>query len=280
MTGDVVIDGLEQHPNLPTILGVLAQLPHIADADLTRLAGAWRNTVSVAEARQRALSPDAPLIVEVLTVFEVISALFADDIAGGPNYIENDPAVTVVGLNAIRDAVTAVYAHPILARWEYEALMTAWRTVYPKPTMSEPDLGPAGPDIKRLLETLPRLARRCHDATGREAFEGLVVAALTLDEDEHDDAVETAFHAAVLTGRRRLWVLLRRGTAKSLAGWCPTCRVHGTPSDGVHDEERVLGLCADAACGLLVCDVVDPCTTATLTAPASQLIPLQRGAHG
>src|SRR5512135_68450 len=84
--GDVVIDRLEEHPNLPAILGVLAQLPHIADADLSRLAGVrgeTRNTVSVAEARQRALS----------AVFEVISALFADDIAGGPNYIENDPTV-------------------------------------------------------------------------------------------------------------------------------------------------------------------------------------------
>ena len=278
MSGDVVIDRLEEHPNLAAILGVLAQLPHIADADLTRLGGAWRNTVSVAEARQRALSPDAPLVVEVLAIFGVISALFADDIAGGPNYIEVDPAVTVVALNVIRDAVAAVYAHPILARWEYDALMAAWRSVYPRPTLSRPDLGPAGPDITRLIETLPRLARRCHDAEGREAFEGLVVTALTLDEDEHDDAVEAAFRAAVLTGRRRLWVLLRRSAAEGLAGVCPTCRVHGTPSDGLHDEERVLGLCADAACGLLVSDVVDACTSATLTAPVSQLIPMQRRA--
>ena len=168
MPGDVIIDRLEEHPNLPAILGVLAQLPHIADADLSRLAGVrgeTRNTVSVAEARQRALS----------AVFEVISALFADDIAGGPNYIENDPTVTAVALHAVRDAVTAVHAQPILARWEYDALLTAWRSVIPETHPERAGPRPGGPDIKRLLETLPRLARRCHDAEGREAFEALVV---------------------------------------------------------------------------------------------------------
>ena len=106
MPGDVVIDGLEQHPNLPAILGVLAQLPHIADADLTRLGGAWRNTVSVVEARQLALSPDAPLVVEVLTVFEVISALFADDVAGGPGPARHIGRDEPVG--EFDDAVTSV----------------------------------------------------------------------------------------------------------------------------------------------------------------------------
>ena len=58
----------------------------------------------------------------------------------------------------------------------------------------------------------------------REAFQGLVVAALTLDEAEHDDAVVTAFRAAVLTGRRRLWVLLRRRAPKGLAAKAPPAR--------------------------------------------------------
>ena len=79
------------------------------------------------------------LVVEVLAVFGVISRLFADDIACGPTYIEVDSAVTVVALHAVRDAVAAVYAHPILARWEYDALMAAWRSVYPRPTVSQPD---------------------------------------------------------------------------------------------------------------------------------------------
>jgi hypothetical protein len=272
----MTIDRLEEHPNLPAILGVLAQLPHITDADLPKLAAAWRNMVSVAEARCRALSPDSPLVIEVLAAFDAISALFADDIAGDTDYVKIDPAVTVVALKAVRDAVAAVYARPILSRGEYGALMGAWRSVYPRSTILEPDLGPAGPDIKRLLGTLPQLARRCHDLKAREAFEGLVVAALTLDEDEHNNAIDTAFLAAVRTGRRRIWALVRRSAAEGLGRFCPTCRVHGLPSDGLYDDERVLALCADAACALLVSDAVDPWTSAKLTAPVNQLIPLQR----
>ena len=99
---------------------------------------------------------------------------------------------------------------------------------------------------------------------GREAFEGLVVAALTLDEDEHNNAIDAAFRAAVRTGRRRMWALVRRSAAEGLGRFCPTCRVHGLPSDGLYDDERVLALCADAACALLVSDAVDPWTSAKL----------------
>ncbi|MGZ4665421.1 MAG: hypothetical protein ACXV5Q_10345 [Frankiaceae bacterium] len=276
MPRHLTIDRLEEHPNLPAILGVLAQLPHISDADLPKLAAALRNTVSVAEARRRALTPDSPLVIEVLAAFDAISALFADDIAGDSDYVKIDPAVTIVALKAVRDAVAATYARPSLSRGEYGALMGAWRAVYPRPSIVEPELGPAGPDIKRLLGALPQLARRCHDPKGREAFEGLVVAALTLDEDEHNDAVDAAFRAAVRTGRRRIWALVRRSAAEGLGRFCQTCRVHGLPSDGLYDDERVLGLCADAACALLVSDAVDPSTSAKLTAPVSRLIPLQR----
>ena len=55
-----VIDTLDAHPNLSEILGVLAQLPHVSDGDLSRLAAAWHNTVALAEARARALDPDCP----------------------------------------------------------------------------------------------------------------------------------------------------------------------------------------------------------------------------
>ncbi len=276
MPRHLTIDRLEEHPNLPAILGVLAQLPHISDADLPKLAAAWRNTASVAEARRRALTPDSPLVIEVLAAFDAISALFADDIAGDSDYIKIDPTVTIVALKAVRDAVAATYARPTLSRSEYGALMGAWRAVYPRPTIAEPDLGPAGTDIKRLLGALPQLARRCHDLQAREAFEGLVVTALTLDEDEHNDAVDTAFRAAVRTGRRRIWALVRRSAAEGLGRFCQICRVHGLPSDGPYDDERVLGLCADAACALLVSDAVDPATAVKLTTPVSTLVPLQR----
>src|SRR5438132_1143576 len=45
------IVALDEHPNLPEILGVLAQLAHVSDADLPRLAKAWHNTVFLAYAR-------------------------------------------------------------------------------------------------------------------------------------------------------------------------------------------------------------------------------------
>ena len=39
---------LEEHPNLPEVLGVLARLAHVADDDLPRLAAAWTNDAFLA----------------------------------------------------------------------------------------------------------------------------------------------------------------------------------------------------------------------------------------
>ena len=79
----VVVQRLEDHPNLPEVLGVLAQLAHIRDEDLPLLAPGWANSPSPsprpATARSR---PDSPLVVEVLSAFDAVSALFADDLAG------------------------------------------------------------------------------------------------------------------------------------------------------------------------------------------------------
>ena len=77
-----VVQRLEEHPNLSAVLGVLAQLAHISDDDLPRLAEGWVNSPSIAQARDRALSPDSPLVVEVLAAFDAVSALFADDLLG------------------------------------------------------------------------------------------------------------------------------------------------------------------------------------------------------
>src|SRR5436305_10466375 len=90
------IVSLDVHPNLPEILGVLAQLPHISDRDLARLADNWRNTVFLAEARARALDPDSPLVLEVLAAFEAVQALFADDVSGEADYVELDPEIASV----------------------------------------------------------------------------------------------------------------------------------------------------------------------------------------
>src|SRR3954463_15767373 len=106
------IVALDDHPNLPEILGVLAQLAHVSDADLPRLAKAWHNTVFLAEARARALSPDSPLVLEVLSAFEAVQALFADDLSGEEDYLSVEPEVAAVALKAIRDAIAAAYARP------------------------------------------------------------------------------------------------------------------------------------------------------------------------
>ena len=134
------ISMLEEHPNLTEILGVLAQLAHIRDADLPRLAEAWNNTVAVPEARDRALSPDSPLVLEALAAFEALGALFDDDIRGEAAYVTIASDVTSTALKAVRDAIAASYAKPILSRAEYAALMRAWRVVYPEATVDEPDL--------------------------------------------------------------------------------------------------------------------------------------------
>jgi hypothetical protein len=265
---------LEDHPNLAEILGVLAQLAHIGDADLEALARSWRNTVAVAEARRKALSPDSPLIIEVLAAFDAVAALYADDLEGEADYLLVDPGTVNTALKAVRDAIAAAYARPILSRSEYSGLISAWRSVFSRPTVREPDLGPSAEEVKQLLGLLPTLANRCHDEAGRRVYDGLLVHAMTLDEDAHQEAVSAAFSAAVRTGRRRVWTLVRRSAAEGLGRFCSSCR--SAQSDGPYDDERVLELCADAACALLVQDSLSPMEAAALTEPVRNLIPLQR----
>ena len=270
-----VIDRLEDHPNLPEVLGVLAQLAHITDDDLPRLAAGWTNTVAVAAARDTALSPDSPLVCEVLAAFDALSALFADDLAGEAPYLTVAPKVVSTALKAVRDAVAAAYARPVLTRAEHAALLAPWRAVYPRPTVDEPDLGPQSDQVKALLGLLPTLAGRCHDAGGQALFEALVDRSFA-DESDRAEALETAFQAAVLTSRRRVWALVRRSGAEGLSRPCSDCRrgPGGTALD--RDHQRVMALCLDAACALLVADTLPDATTAVLTRPVTELVPLQR----
>lgn len=266
---------LDEHPNLPEILGVLAQLGHIDDHGVRRLALAWRNPLAAAGARRIALSPDSPLVVDVLCAFDALSDLFADDLAGDDDYVTVPPEVTTTALKAVRDAIAGAYARPVLRRGQYRALMAAWREVYPGSTGREPDLGPGAYDVKRVLGAMPALAARCHDESGRRVYDGLLVSAMVLDEHDHADAVESAFQAAVSTGRRRLWTLVRRSAAEGLGRMCVSCRRRPGP-EADRDDERVLALCADAACALLVADALDVTVAARLTAPLASLVPLPR----
>jgi hypothetical protein len=268
----VSIETLEDHPNLPEILGVLAQLPHISDRDLERLAAAWHNTVALAEARARALDPDAPLILEVLSAFEAVQSLFADDVEGQLDYCSIDPAVATVALKAIRDAIAAAYARPILNRTEHSGLLEAWRTVYPTDGVGEPDLGERAEEVKALLSAMPMLAQRCHDPNAAALFESIVEASWSLDQDVREVARDEAWQAAVLTSRRRVWGLVRRSGAEGIGRFCPSCRTRNDDETA----QRVLALCLDAACALLVADAVDDNLVDVLTLPVQLLIPKQR----
>ena len=267
------VERLEEHPNLAEILGVLAHLAHIRDGDVPQLARAWTNTEARCEARSRALSPDSPLVLEALAAFEAVGALFDDDLRGEADWITNDPAVTTTALKAVRDAIAGAYARPVLTRGQHGLLLRPWRTVFTTSAVDEPDLGPSGEAVKALLGALPQLAARCHDPAGQAAFDALVTQSFT-DEAGRAEAREAAFQAAVLTSRRRVWALVRRSGAEGLSRVCTRCG-----SAGLDDREtaRVLQVCLDAACVLLVADALPDSTTELLSAPARRLIPLQRG---
>jgi hypothetical protein len=267
-----VIESLDEHPNLAEILGVLAQLPHVTDSDLERLADAWHNTVGLAEARARALDPDCPLILEVLAAFEAVQSLFADDIEGNDDFANVDAEIATVALKAIRDAIAAAYARPVLSRNEHMALMAAWRAVYPTDLVEEPDLGARSAEVKAVLQAMPLLATRCHDSGAASLYDSILAMSWTLDEDVRSVARDEAWHAAVLTNRRRVWGLVRRSGAEGIGRYCPQCR---TRSDD-HETSRVLSLCLDAACALLVADAIDDNLVDVLILPVQALIPRQR----
>ena len=265
---------LEQHPNLNEILGLLAQLPHVTDAQLPQLARGWRNTAYIADARAKALSPDSPLVLEVLACFEAVVALFADDLAGEADYVTVPVNETSTALKAIRDAIAAAYARPVLSRGQYAALLRPWRDVFPEQRLDEPDLGAAAPQIKALLQTMPRLATRCHEPASQQVYDDLVRAAITMDATLRQTARDEAWRAAVLTSRRRVWAMVRRSGIEAMSRTCRSC---GEPGDRMA-EDLVLELCLDAACGLLVVDALDDMLADVLVLPLRDLIPMPRRA--
>ena len=271
------IGSLDQHPNIDEILGILAALPHVGDAELPVLAQTWHNTAYIADARARALSPDSPLVIEVLSCFEAVVSLFDDDLAGEADYVTVAPAVTSTALKAVRDAIAAAYARPILSHGEYTALLKPWRRIFPAAGSTEPYLGPHTPQVKQVLASLPLLAARCHDERGRRLYDSLVHTASTMDRDLRETARNEAWQAAVLTSRRRMWAMLRRSGLEAISR--PCSRGSRCPGDesGRHQRE-VLELCLDVACGLLVADAIDDTFTDILTMPLGMFIPTQRHA--
>jgi hypothetical protein len=270
------IESLDSHPNAEEIRGILSRLPGMEDADLPLLADGWHNTTLLAEARRRALEPDSPLVVDVLACFETVQTLFVDEIRGLEDYVTVDRDIATVALKAVRDAVAAAYAQPILSPTEYNALMRAWRNVYPTNHIVDPDLGTRADDVASVLEAIPRLAARCHDASAAGEYASILLASAEVDEEIRCAARDEAWHAAVLTSRRRMWHLLRRSGTEGLDRYCRTCQQRRRD---VHTT-RVVTLCVDAACGLLVAGELEHDIVDVLTAPVSCLIPLQKRASG
>jgi len=271
-----VIACLDVHPNAGEIRAILSRLPCLPDSALPLLASAWHNTTLLAEGRRRALEPDSPLVVEVLACFETVQSLYAEEIRGGEDYLTVDPEVTSTALKAIRDAIAAAYARPVLTEAEHAALMLAWRSVYPTDLVADPDLGVRAGDVTALLSALPRLAARCHDAGAAGEYASILMAGSVADEEIRCAARDEAWHAAILTSKRRVWQLIRRSGTESITRYCTICRQRRRDED----TTRVLTLCIDAACGLVVAGALEEDIVDVLTAPVSCLLPAQRPASG
>jgi len=119
-------------------------VPRLTDREFARLADGWRDNTFLAKARDHALSPNAPLVVEVLTAFERVDAILFDPAPLDAEQTDDgEPAVRHAlgvalrpqlansALKAIRDALAAAYARPILGRAEYIALIGPWRRLFP-----------------------------------------------------------------------------------------------------------------------------------------------------
>jgi hypothetical protein len=264
----------EDHPNRGEIFSVLAQMIHLTDEHLPLLAAQWSNTELTARARSRALGPDSPLILEVLTAFDSVSFLFADDIDGQADYLTVDPSVTIVALKAVRDAIAAAYAQPALTADEHAALLRPWRAAFPVDAIDEPDFGPDRGDIARLFRLLPSLAGRCHDDMGRLLWQSVSDRTDALDPVAHSAALESAWEAAVVTRRRRLWRLARRTGTEAFSRRCPSCAEDPT----THEDVQLLTYCLGGVYAMLVRDAVDDATYRTLITPVEGLIPRQRQA--
>jgi len=133
------VSSLDLHPNLAEILGVLTQLPRLTGRDMASLAQGWRDTTFLHVARAHALGPDTPLVLEVLATFDRVDEVFRDELSRSDltDYLGDDGPATAVkpqvvkhALHAVRDAVAAVYARPILSRAEYLALIGPWHRAF------------------------------------------------------------------------------------------------------------------------------------------------------
>jgi hypothetical protein len=129
----LALGSLDEHPNSHEVRSILSRVPTLTENEMARLAGGWRDNNFLAGAREHALSPDSPLIVEVLAAFDSIDddpASF-DTLASASSNTTLKAHVANIAGKAIRDAIAAAYARPILGRAEYIALIGPWRRAFP-----------------------------------------------------------------------------------------------------------------------------------------------------
>ena len=269
--GSAAITRLDEHPHADEILGVLAQAVEVSDVQIGRLAAAWENSHLVAAARDKALQPDSPLIFEVLSAFESLAELFADDLSGEEAYVHVPPPVTALALKAMRDAVAAAYARPSLTPREYEALSAAWHSVFPEVRAAMPDFGPQHYDVLAVLQLVSGLSCHSHDDKAATIRSQVLAGSHTLDPAAHSAAFESAWGAVVVSQRRRIWGLVRRSCYEGYFRRCASCTVTETI-----DDHAVLSLCLGALLGALVRDLLDDASAAALEAPLADLIPRSR----
>ena len=256
---------IHEHPNASVIRDVIARVPAITDSQLAALAESWRDSLDIASARAAALSADGPLVLEALAAFDALTEVFADDLAGKPWAPPLQRGMIRIALKAVRDAIAAAYARPVLSTRQYTALMAPWVHVFPERGCGEADLGPRAADVTRLVDVLAFMSSRCHDTAADAAFEHALAVALTRDNSLVAAARNEAWSAALVTGRRRTRIVLRRAGREALVRRCTECNMRWDREDGT--VERVLDLVSDAMNALLVSDAIDVTVAEVLLLP-------------
>jgi hypothetical protein len=277
----MALTSLDEHPNLCEILDILGRVPRLTEREIARLARGWRDNTFLAEARHRALSPDSPLVIDVLAAFDRVDAVFFDDLDDSS---EGTLPLVNTALKAIRDALAAAYARPVLTRAEYIALIGPWRRTLPS---VDERVAPAGivtrtAAVEDLLEAFAGLRARCHDARSRDLFDKLVDAASHRDPEAIAVAREAAWTSAVASSRRRQWMLLRQTVHDALNRSCEVCDgpAQTETVETAETVELVRALCADAVCGILMADALETTTMRALVDPAARLLPSPRTPAG
>jgi hypothetical protein len=114
---------------------------------------------------------------------------------------------------------------------------------------------------------LASMSQRCHEPAAALAFDEALERATCRNEEVAAAARGEAWTAALITGRRRARVVLRRAGREALLRPCRAC---GTRPDPEHpSNQRVLELVLDAVGALLVADAIDVALLDVLLLPLS-----------